>query len=138
MAAPFYKPIVCPVLIERVSDLATLHALIDQAKSGRGQVVLLCGEAGIGKTTLVDAFADRAARRPNLRIARGQCVEGFGGKEAYYPMLEALGLARRQDEIRMTTGVLRALLRHLDIRTSFVIRHSSFVLRHSPEIISSH
>jgi len=26
-----------------------------------------------------------------MRIARGQCVEGYGGKEPYYPMLEALG-----------------------------------------------
>jgi hypothetical protein len=30
-----------------------------------------------------------------MRIARGQCVEGYGGKEPYYPMLEALrGLCR--------------------------------------------
>src|SRR4029453_13418765 len=29
------------------------------------------------------------------RIARGQCIEGYGSKEAYYPMLEALaGLCR--------------------------------------------
>jgi len=53
MLTPFSKPVVCPVLIDRVNDLATLHALIDQAKSGRGQVVLLCGEAGIGKSRLV-------------------------------------------------------------------------------------
>jgi len=46
----------------------------------------------IGKTTLVDAFEHQAAAdTPGLRIARGQCVEGYGGKEPYYPMLEALG-----------------------------------------------
>jgi hypothetical protein len=43
MTAPFQKSVVCPVLIDRVNDLATLQALIDQAKSGRGQVVLLSG-----------------------------------------------------------------------------------------------
>jgi len=32
-----------------------------------------------------------AARVPGLRIARGQCLESYGPKEAYYPMLEALG-----------------------------------------------
>jgi hypothetical protein len=33
-----------------------------------------------------------------IRISRGQCVEGYGGKEAYYPMLEALGkLCRPSD-----------------------------------------
>jgi hypothetical protein len=39
METPFHKPVVCPVLIGRVHDLATLHALIDKAKSGTGQVM---------------------------------------------------------------------------------------------------
>ena len=55
------------------------------------KVVFVTGEAGIGKTTLVDVFQQKASLHPNLRMARGQCVEGFGGKEAYYPMLEAVG-----------------------------------------------
>src|SRR5262249_18285874 len=50
------------------------------------------------KTTLVDVFHQRAVQRENIRIARGQCVEGFGGKEAYYPMLEALGQLTRETE----------------------------------------
>ncbi len=53
--------------------------------------MFVTGEAGIGKTTMVDAFQARAARTTGLRIARGQCIEGFGGIEAYYPMLEAVG-----------------------------------------------
>ncbi len=36
--------------------------------------------------------------KPEMRIARGQCVEGFGGKEAYYPVLEALGELLRADD----------------------------------------
>ena len=64
---------------------------LNKALNGQRQVVFITGEAGIGKTTLLDLFEQRAASRPNLRIARGQCVEGFGGKEAYYPVLEALG-----------------------------------------------
>jgi hypothetical protein len=63
MVTPFSKPVVCPVLIDRVNDLATLHALIDQAKSGRGQVVLLCGEAGIGKSRLVAETKPMLPRR---------------------------------------------------------------------------
>lgn len=47
---------------------------------------------GIEKTTLVDEFQRRAAANVrSLRIAHGQCLEGYGGKEAHYPMLEALG-----------------------------------------------
>jgi predicted ATPase len=53
------------------------------------------GEPGIGKTSLVDAFQRAAASGVNVAIARGQSVEGFGGKEPYYPLLEALGLVAR-------------------------------------------
>jgi hypothetical protein len=59
---------------------------------GQRQIVFVTGEPGIGKTALVDEFQRRATiNLLILRIARGQCVEGYGGKEPYYPMLEAVG-----------------------------------------------
>lgn len=72
MAAPFHKPVVCPVLIDRVSELATLYGLIDQAKSGRGQVILLSGEAGIGKSRLVAETKAYAAAQGFL-VLQGNC-----------------------------------------------------------------
>jgi predicted ATPase len=68
MTGPFQKSVVSPVLINRVNDLATLQALIDQAKSGRGQVVLLSGEAGIGKSRLVAEVKTEAASRDGALI----------------------------------------------------------------------
>src|SRR5216684_8587731 len=53
METLFGTPIICPVLIGRATDLATLHLLIEQAKGGRGHVALISGEAGIGKSRLV-------------------------------------------------------------------------------------
>src|SRR5215468_2375639 len=82
-------------IVGRGAELAALDRALDDALRGRRRVVFVSGEAGIGKTTLVDAFHQRAALRPGVRIARGQCVEGFGGKEAYYPVLEALGQLTR-------------------------------------------
>ena len=38
-----------------------------------------------------DVFEKRIAGSENVLVARGQCVEGFAGKEAYYPLLDALG-----------------------------------------------
>src|SRR5258705_13281978 len=58
---------------------------------GNRQIYFRTGEADAGKTARIDAFQQRTALRSNCRIARGQCFEGFGGKEAYYPMLEAVG-----------------------------------------------
>ena len=85
-------------MVGREAALADLESCLDRALRGQRQVIFVTGEAGIGKTTLVDAFHHRAIRHPHLRMARGQCVEGFGGKEAYYPMLEALGRLIRHAE----------------------------------------
>jgi DNA-binding winged helix-turn-helix (wHTH) protein/tetratricopeptide (TPR) repeat protein len=78
-------------MVGREAAMAQLDGYLGQALKAQRQVIFITGEAGVGKTTLVDAFHQTATRRPNLRVVRGQCVEGFGGKEAYYPVLEALG-----------------------------------------------
>src|SRR5262249_22003549 len=65
--------------------------------------------AGIGKTSLLDAFEQISRRNANALIARGQCVEGFGGKESYYPVLEALGQLARYTG---TEAFARMLARH--------------------------
>src|SRR5438552_6184038 len=82
------KAVVCPILIGRTSDLATLHSLIDQAKSGRGQVVLLSGEAGIGKSRLVAEVKTYAASHDFL-LLQGSC---FPTDHAipYAPLLDLL------------------------------------------------
>ena len=46
-------------------------------------------------SAVAPVFAQAAIQEPGFRIAGGQCVEGYGGKEPYYPMLEALGQLTR-------------------------------------------
>jgi DNA-binding winged helix-turn-helix (wHTH) protein/tetratricopeptide (TPR) repeat protein len=82
-------------LVGRESALGQLGGYLKKSMHGHRQVVFVSGETGIGKTALVDAFQLIAANLPSVRIVRGQCIEGFGGKEAYYPIFEALAeLAR--------------------------------------------
>lgn len=57
-------------VIERRSVLADLDATLDAAATGRGSLVFIAGEAGIGKTTLVTAFA---ARHAGVRTLTGAC-----------------------------------------------------------------
>src|SRR5713101_3438846 len=83
-------------MVGRDTALAELLTALRRALRGQRQVVFVTGEAGIGKTTLADAFHQQAVRSHTLRVGRGQCVEGFGGKEAYYPMLESLGPANQE------------------------------------------
>jgi predicted ATPase/DNA-binding winged helix-turn-helix (wHTH) protein len=79
-------------LVGRAGMLETLRACLHRAMHGQRQLVFVTGEPGIGKTALVDAFQQQAmVEVPGLLLARGQCLEGYGGMEAYYPMLEALG-----------------------------------------------
>ena len=79
-------------LVGREGVLETLRACLHRALRGQRQIVFVTGEPGIGKTAMVDVFQQQAAADvPGLRLACGQCLEGYGGKEAYYPMLEALG-----------------------------------------------
>src|SRR5262249_55136740 len=89
-------PAAAPPLLGRAGALETLGACLHRALHGQRQLVFVTGEPGIGKTALVDAFQQQAlAAEPGLRVARGQCLEGYGGMEAYYPLLEALGAVCR-------------------------------------------
>ncbi len=65
---------------------------------GERQVVFVTGEAGIGKTSLVDAFADTIPASGKIRVARGQCLDQYGKSEAYLPVLEAIGRLCRDEE----------------------------------------
>ena len=77
-------------IVGRETALAKMDACLNRALAGQRQMIFVTGEAGIGKTKLVDLFQQRAALQPDTVVIRGQCIEGFGGKEAYYPILEAL------------------------------------------------
>jgi DNA-binding CsgD family transcriptional regulator len=58
-------------LLERDGELDVLGAALDSAAAGHGCVVLIFGEAGIGKTTLLRSFAARAKGR--ARVLIGAC-----------------------------------------------------------------
>ena len=84
-------------IVGRDASLKELDRHLADALKGLRQIVFVTGEAGIGKTALIDAFHQRYAGRERVQMARGQCVEGFGGHEPYYPMLEALGQLTADD-----------------------------------------
>lgn len=74
---------------------------------GQRQIVFLTGEHGIGKTALADEFQREAVLiAPIVRLGRGQCVEGYGSKEPYYSLLEALGQLCRGSEGESVVQVL--------------------------------
>jgi len=84
-------------MIGRNAAMSRLQNAWRNAQAAQRQLVWIAGDAGIGKTTLIENFLDVL---PDAVIARGQCVEQYGSGEPYLPMLEMLGsLCRRFAEL---------------------------------------
>ncbi|TDD88955.1 LuxR family transcriptional regulator [Actinomadura rubrisoli] len=83
------------VLIGRAAQLAELTAALDRAAAGTAGVVLVSGDAGVGKTHLVSALT-RAARERGCAILVGQCAE-LGESMPYLPLADALWAAARAE-----------------------------------------
>lgn len=83
-----YSP---PHLVGRQAELAHLAQWYDTARQGQRQIGFIAGEAGIGKTALVETLMAQAATHHDVWLGHGQCVDHYGAGEAYLPLLEALG-----------------------------------------------
>jgi DNA-binding CsgD family transcriptional regulator len=75
------------LLIERESQLAALHEYESEADHGRGRLVLISGESGIGKSVLLEEFA-REVGRPRWYWA---ACDGLFTPAALGPLLEIAG-----------------------------------------------
>ena len=94
-------------IVGRDEELAQLYREMATAARGERRVVFITGEVGIGKTALVDAFCRELGAE--WSVARGQCVEGFGEKEEYYPVMEALGRLCAQEAGEAASAVLATM-----------------------------
>lgn len=74
-----------PELLERQSALRQLAAALAGARTGNGRVVLVTGEAGIGKTSLVDRFVERHS--DGVRLLWGAC-EPFLEPKPFGPLYD--------------------------------------------------
>lgn len=99
-------------LVGRENEVALLRERWDLAKEGEGQVVLLSGEAGIGKSRIVSAARELAGNEPHFRL-RYQCSP-FHINSAFYPITQRLERAARfeqEDSTATKLDKLETLLR---------------------------
>jgi DNA-binding winged helix-turn-helix (wHTH) protein len=89
-AAPALPDSPGPACVGRAAEGARLVDALGLAAEGRRPMVLVTGEAGSGKTTLVDAFCAGPVARRGMWAARAHCVPHQGPGEPYHPLLEAL------------------------------------------------
>ncbi len=98
-----------PWLVGRDAEMKLAHDVFRDALSGRRQILFVVGEAGIGKSTLVDAFVRHVALPAGALVARGACVDQLGTGEAYLPVFTAMTALCRSAR---GAHVLEALSRH--------------------------
>jgi predicted ATPase len=88
---------------------ALLHEY-ERASRGQGRLVVVSAEAGVGKTTVLDAFVKLLEDRGEaVRIGRGRCSERLAGSEAYLPVLEVLDSLQHSEQHGSLSRLLRAL-----------------------------
>ncbi len=98
MPTPFDKTIMCPETVGREPQLATLKLALMEAQQGLGQIVLLAGEAGIGKSRLVAEVKAEAVQQ-GFRLLQGICFE----PDRFLPYAPLLDLLRNFREVHPPT-----------------------------------
>jgi DNA-binding winged helix-turn-helix (wHTH) protein/tetratricopeptide (TPR) repeat protein len=99
-----------PGLFGRTTELAALAAAATAAAAGTRRFVFVCGEPGIGKTALLEAFERTLPITvPGARVVWGRSLGDPGPPEPYGPILEALGRLCRGDD---APRCLEVLARH--------------------------
>jgi DNA-binding SARP family transcriptional activator/predicted ATPase len=96
-----------PVFAARTRELTKLDEHLDSALSGKGRVVFVTGEAGSGKTTLIQEFTRRAQEQhPDLLVALGNCSAYTGIGDPYLPFREILEYLTGDVESRWAAGAI--------------------------------
>ena len=96
-----------PLFVARERELARLHAFLDVACQGNGQVVFVTGEAGAGKSSLLAEFLRQATdRHPDLLAVGGACTALGGLGDPYLPFRQALATLTGDLVGRLASGVV--------------------------------
>ena len=97
-------------LIARDEQLNQLNRILQTALGSSLQIVFVTGEAGAGKTVLIDAFIEQVRRRvPELLTAGSKCHAIAGGhQEPYLPFVQILSaLVADKEDNALTSGLRR-------------------------------
>jgi predicted ATPase/DNA-binding SARP family transcriptional activator len=100
-------PVERPVFVARKQELSQLDGHLQAAMDGQGKVVFVIGDAGRGKTAILQEFARRAqAAHPDLVVAGGNCNAYTGVGDPYLPFREVLDLLAGNVEAQWAAGAM--------------------------------
>src|SRR5689334_11618255 len=101
---PLRHDVVCPTIVGRDAELDAVRAVLERARGGAGQVALIVGEAGVGKSRLLKAMVDEA-RRKGFFTVRGASYES-DSSIPYAPLLDLVRLFAESASPALVSHVL--------------------------------
>jgi predicted ATPase len=88
-----------PVFVARETELNKLKSFLDEASTGKTQVVFIAGEAGAGKSSLITEFIRRQAEVDTSLISvMGVCNAQTGVADPYLPFRQILTALTAEDD----------------------------------------
>lgn len=110
LAMPFAPSSTYRRTVGREQERERMRRTFQLASVGSGRMLCVSGEAGLGKTTLVEDFlAEILRENSQCQIARGRSSERLAGAEAYLPFLEALESLLRGTSGEVVARVMKSL-----------------------------
>lgn len=125
-----------PVFVARQRELAWLDGMLEQTLAGNGRVVFVTGEAGSGKTALIQAWARQAQKaHADLVVAGGSGSAYTGIGDPYLPFRQILELLTGDVEARWAAGAItRERARRLWTALPLAV-HA--LVEHGPDLIDT-
>lgn len=121
-------------LVARERELDRLNQLLDDALVGQGRVAFVTGEAGSGKSALMNAFARRAmAAHDDLIVASGNCSAQVGIGDPYLPFREILQMVTGDVEARRAGGTVSR--EHAERLWAVLPTAARMLVRDGPDLI---
>jgi len=125
-----------PVFVGREAELASLDGYLNKALQGQAQVVFASGEAGSGKSALLQEFMYRSvAAHPDLAVGWGVCNAFYGQGVPYLPFRDVLNMLAGGIESFYTNGTI-VQRRSNHLRTSFPLVIQTLV-EQGPGLVNS-
>lgn len=86
------------VFVDRRESLDVLASVAGALAEGRSSVLVIEGDSGMGKSALLQAFAERTT--PSCRVVLVRCTPGIGARRSYGPVFDALDVLVRRSGAR--------------------------------------
>jgi DNA-binding SARP family transcriptional activator/predicted ATPase len=130
------QPLERPIFVAREHELAQLEEQLDKVLNGQGRVVFITGEAGSGKTALLQEFTRRAQEAHiGLIVASGNCNAHTGIGDPYLPFREILELLTGDVEARWTAGAISR--KHAQVLWNLLPTTAQALVECGPDLINT-